>query len=239
MIDIHPPQHGSMTRRDILTHLAIVVLGILIAIGLEQAAEVVHHHRQRRQLEADLRAEAQRNVDTIQADENNFATYMVWYRDVLKAGREAKAGEGFVTFVIPPKPTPAYAQRPMDNVWPAATASGTVAVLPREEIEVFGRISTYAQTAEKASDIRQTGDVAENAVLSRLGLTLDPSTTVRVTPQDRDELMRAIATHLGGYRQLAIADAAWQGASEAVLHGARSIDDFSPYIARAQAARPK
>ena len=43
MIDIHPPHHGAMTRRDILTHLAIVVAGILIAIGLEQSVEYFHH----------------------------------------------------------------------------------------------------------------------------------------------------------------------------------------------------
>ena len=36
MIDIHPPQHAPMTRREFFTHLFIVILGILIAIGLEQ-----------------------------------------------------------------------------------------------------------------------------------------------------------------------------------------------------------
>jgi hypothetical protein len=43
MIDIHPPQHAPMTKRDFFVHLGIVVLGILIAIGLEQAVEYLHH----------------------------------------------------------------------------------------------------------------------------------------------------------------------------------------------------
>ncbi len=239
MIDIHPPQHAPMTRRDFFVHLFIVVLGILIAIGLEQTAEVIHHHQERHQLETDLREEAQRNIDTIQANQKNFATYIAWYRDVLKAGREAKPAAGFVAFVIPARVTPAVAQRPMDNVWPAATASGAVAVLPREEIETFGRISTYAKTAERVVELRQSGAVAENSVLNRLGLALTPGTTVRITPQDRDELMRVVATHLEGYRQLSNADATWQGASEAVLHGVTSIDGFSPYIERTQSARPR
>jgi len=239
MIDIHPPQHGSITRRDFFIHLFIVVLGILIAIGLEQGAEIVHHHQQRHQLEADLYAEAQRNVDTIQANEKNFAVYMAWYRDVLKAGREAKPAGGFVTFLIPPRVGTKIAQRPMDNVWPAATASGAVAVLPREEIETFGRINTYAQFADQIAGTRQAAAVTENAVLSRLGLSLAPGTTERMTAQDRDELMRALATHLEGYRALAVADAAWQGCSEAVLQGVNSIEGFYPYIARPQAAIPK
>jgi hypothetical protein len=43
MIDIHPPQHAPMTKRDFFVHLFIVVLGILIAIGLEQGVEYLHH----------------------------------------------------------------------------------------------------------------------------------------------------------------------------------------------------
>ena len=239
MIDIHPAHHGSFTRRDFFIHLGIVVLGILIAIGLEQTAEAIHHYHQRRQLEEDLREEAQHNVGTIQADEKSFAVYVNWYRDILKAGREAKPTAGFVTFVIPPRVDPEPAQRPMDNVWPAAKASGAVAALPRDEIEVFGRVSTYAEYADQISLIRQAGLLSQNAILSRLGLTLEPGTTLRMTPQDRDELMRAVATHLEGYRQLSSADATWQGVSEAVLHGARSIDEFSPYIKQAHIAQPK
>ncbi|HXE07250.1 MAG TPA: hypothetical protein VN612_05100 [Acidobacteriaceae bacterium] len=43
MIDIHPPQHGALTRRDFFIHLSTVILGILIAIGLEQTVEYLHH----------------------------------------------------------------------------------------------------------------------------------------------------------------------------------------------------
>jgi hypothetical protein len=54
MIDIHPPAHGAITRRDFFVHLFIVVLGILIAIGLEQAVEYLHHR--------ELAAEARRTL---------------------------------------------------------------------------------------------------------------------------------------------------------------------------------
>ncbi|HEY5328647.1 MAG TPA: hypothetical protein VIJ79_02085 [Acidobacteriaceae bacterium] len=43
MIDIHPPQHAPMTKREFFVHLFIVILGILIAIGLEQSVEYLHH----------------------------------------------------------------------------------------------------------------------------------------------------------------------------------------------------
>jgi hypothetical protein len=226
MIDIHPPHHAA-------------ILGILIAIGLEQAAEVVHHHQQRHQLEEDIRDEAQRNIGTIQANENTFAAYLAWYDEILKTAREAKPVAGFVAFVVPPRVNPPSALRPMDNVWPAAKASGAVAVLPRDEIEIFGRVSTYAEYADQIAGARQAALVTENAVLSRLGLSLAPGSTVRMTPQDRDELMRAVATHAEGIRQLSSADAAWAGSSDAVLHGIRSLDEMPAFVARAHAAQPK
>ena len=39
MIDIHPPGHAPMTHREFFTHLFIIILGIIIAIGLEQSVE--------------------------------------------------------------------------------------------------------------------------------------------------------------------------------------------------------
>ena len=41
MIDIHPPHHSATTRREFFVHLFIVILGILIAISLEQTVEFV------------------------------------------------------------------------------------------------------------------------------------------------------------------------------------------------------
>ena len=44
MIDIHPAEHAAHSWREFLVHIATIVLGIIIAIGLEQAVELVHHY---------------------------------------------------------------------------------------------------------------------------------------------------------------------------------------------------
>ena len=72
MIDIHPPQHGAMTRRDFFTHLGIVVLGILIAIGLEQSVEYLHHRHLAAEARRALLAERDTNESSNQF--NIFAT---------------------------------------------------------------------------------------------------------------------------------------------------------------------
>lgn len=239
MIDVHPAHHAATTWREFLIHIATIVLGLCIAVGLEQAVEFFHHREQRLQLEADLHDEAQRNIGRIEANEKLMAMYMDWDRAILKAGRDAKPFAGFVTFVIPARGQLGFGVRPLDNIWPAAKASGTLAVLPREEVETFGRVSDYADQAEKSSENRNAGISAENTAADRLGLTLAGGATVRITPAERDELMRAVALHLEGFRRVAYSDAYWQGASIAVLHGARSPDEMAAYTARAVAALPK
>ncbi|HWG16396.1 MAG TPA: hypothetical protein VN678_00950 [Acidobacteriaceae bacterium] len=72
MIDIHPPHHGGITRRDFFVHLFIVVLGILIAIGLEQAVEYLHHRHLASEARVELAKERKQNVEA--NDYNIFAT---------------------------------------------------------------------------------------------------------------------------------------------------------------------
>jgi hypothetical protein len=72
MIDIHPPHHAATTRRDFFIHLATVVLGILIAIGLEQTVELLHHRHLATEARRSLVTE--RNSNEHSNDFNIFAT---------------------------------------------------------------------------------------------------------------------------------------------------------------------
>jgi hypothetical protein len=63
VIDIHPPHHGGITRRDFFVHLFTVVLGILIAIGLEQGVEYIHHRRELAEARKELATE--RKIDIV------------------------------------------------------------------------------------------------------------------------------------------------------------------------------
>jgi hypothetical protein len=39
MLDVHPPHHAASTWRDFFIHIATIVIGLLIAIGLEQTVD--------------------------------------------------------------------------------------------------------------------------------------------------------------------------------------------------------
>ncbi len=68
MIDVHAPHERTHSWRDILIHLAIVIVGILIAIGLEQAVEFLHHRHQARHTEHALYDESLDNRALVRQD---------------------------------------------------------------------------------------------------------------------------------------------------------------------------
>ena len=46
MLDVHPPHHAASTWRDFFIHIATIVIGLLIAVALEQTVEFIHHRQQ-------------------------------------------------------------------------------------------------------------------------------------------------------------------------------------------------
>ena len=239
MLDIHDAHHAASTWRDFFIHIATIVLGLMIAVSLEQTVEYFHHQHERRRLEDDLRAEAEGRIPLLTANLKQFNILADWDREALKRGRATTASGGFVTFVFPDHPHTPPTYRPEDATWPAAKASGLVAVLPNQEVEGWDRVDTFAQIAHRDNDDRIKASQDFYAVADRLGVSFAPGATVRVTPEERDELMRGLALLYEKTRTFIAFNADWQGASDAAAHGASSVDQMQPYIERAEAAMPK
>ncbi len=62
MLDVHPPHAPTHTWRDFFIHIATIVVGLLIAIGLEQTVEYFHHRHQVKEARERIREEMQVNV---------------------------------------------------------------------------------------------------------------------------------------------------------------------------------
>jgi hypothetical protein len=63
MLDVHPPEHAAHTWRDFFIHIATIVIGLLIAIGLEQSVEYLHHRHLLAETRESLRFEHDINRD--------------------------------------------------------------------------------------------------------------------------------------------------------------------------------
>ena len=61
MLDVHPPHHPTHTWKDFFLHIATIVVGLLIAVGLEQTVEAIHRKHQVEETRAALDIERRVN----------------------------------------------------------------------------------------------------------------------------------------------------------------------------------
>jgi hypothetical protein len=61
MLDVHAPHEAVHTWKGFFIHIATIVIGLLIAIGLEQTVEVLHHRHQVAEAREALRLELDQN----------------------------------------------------------------------------------------------------------------------------------------------------------------------------------
>ena len=65
MMDVHAPEHRVSGLRDFLVHMFTITCGLLIALGLENAAEAWHHRNEKREAEEKIRQELKENQQSI------------------------------------------------------------------------------------------------------------------------------------------------------------------------------
>jgi hypothetical protein len=153
MLDVHAPHATVHTWKDFFIHIAIITIGLLIAIALEQCVENLHHIHQRHQLQHDLLEEAKRNRDILMVD-LGLESQAVWFRGVLAATKSIPAS-GQTAINLPSTPcipgtvgangmdavvrTKYFA--PSDAVWVTARDAGLIIRLPVEEARMYARLA--------------------------------------------------------------------------------------------------
>ena len=143
MIDIHAPHEAAHTWTDFFIHIATICVGLLIAIGLEQSVEALHHRHQRHQLEYDLRVEARKNLHIVDLDDKFYddktaaLTALRRYIEDTRTRRIAK---------LPPpiQPPPELGSPlfgfPITSTWKTAKESSLVPLLPRNLAAMFEEV---------------------------------------------------------------------------------------------------
>lgn len=161
MLDIHVPEHSTRTWRDFFIHIATIVIGLLIAIGLEQAVEYVHHRHQLYEARAAIRAELE--VNTRLLDKILAAT---------QAAKTAMQRNATMLLAAAPKDaTPTSALNytwdipyPRSNAWQDAKASGAVDFMTPGERAAAGYIYGDGDLAETFAMAWLTSNNAASAI---------------------------------------------------------------------------
>jgi hypothetical protein len=153
MLDVHALHSTVRTWRDFFIHIAIITIGLLIAIALEQCVESLHHIKQRHQLQYDLLEEAKRNRDILITD-LGLESQTAWFRGVLAATKPIPA-TGQTAINLPSTPCipgtlgangtdPAVKTKyfaPSDAVWVTARDAGLIIRLPVTEARMYARLA--------------------------------------------------------------------------------------------------
>lgn len=149
MLDVHPPHHTPNTWRDFFIHIATIVCGLIIAVGLEQTVEAIHRSHQRHLLEHELRAEAeilQRNAEIdIDQYDAQLKFLLAQRKDVnLRLESHGKAELPSRTYVAPPHGhglTGTGTMALLNPIWDSARADGRLALLPEGLKRTYGLVS--------------------------------------------------------------------------------------------------
>ncbi len=189
MLDVHPPHQAAHTWKDFFIHIATIVIGLLIAIGLEQTVEHFHHREQERQLEESLNREIDKNL-TILRDDTAIMEHIVQIEEQNKAALESsRATHGKTPFTyIDFDPTPSWLA-PNNAVWASARDNGTLSLLPPARASYLSRIDFSNTTTIDVS--HQVFD-ARYRVLALVHLHPSPT---QLSPAEQDALLLAISTY--------------------------------------------
>jgi type II secretory pathway pseudopilin PulG len=155
MLDIHPPHEAAHTWKDFFIHIATIVIGLLIAIGLEQTVEAIHHHREVSETREALRAEIGDNRKAFEQEARIWHWETTELQNNLDTLEYLRQHPGTPDEKLPGVLFWSHRGAHFSHAaWDAATSAGVTSLLPREEItEMQAYYERLAIIDTAASDV--------------------------------------------------------------------------------------
>jgi hypothetical protein len=210
MLDIHPPHEAVHTWKDFFIHIATIVIGLIIAIGLEQTVEYIHHRHQVEQIDEALQKESIENREIERAD-------VISLRQLIEALRLNRDGLRS-TPVINGEGTYTWQEKwgawlPLvDSAWLTARDSAIFSLLPADLVRNRWRVEFTMQETNA-----QGGDFFNTLYTVRSQLH-QHGRDVRLTPEERADTVRELTRLDGQLRHLYSTMLYFDAANELYLH---------------------
>jgi hypothetical protein len=170
-MDIHAPDHPILSFKEFGVHIAVVTVGILIALGLEGVREVIHDRHlvreARENFHTELSADREHVQHEIPAVKENNDKLLKLISDLPALQRDHPDQIAARLLAIE---NPGYFFALQS--WPTAMSTGALAHMPVEDIQIYassyGDIQIYTALQKEAMT---AGDRAHAFFLSRPSLT--------------------------------------------------------------------
>jgi hypothetical protein len=151
MLDVHAPHETIGTWKAFFIHLATIVIGLLIAVGLEQTVEYFHHRQQVAEIRRSLAEERRTNEAIFTGACNEFRRYAPILLGSLQTLTYLRTHPG-----APPSQWPGRFSfyiltiRFQDSAWKTALQSAALEYMPRAEVRTYSDV--YARLAEVGAE---------------------------------------------------------------------------------------
>lgn len=231
MLDVHAPYEVVHTWKAFFIHIATIAVGLLIAIGLEQAVEYFHHRHQAREMADMLRQESSKNRDVARFDVERADQIILAIETNMDALKSLSNSASKSTFTPHPLPEGQFFM-PSDAAWITMRDSALLPIIPPTLVGNYWKIETTIQGLEARyhDSIRSQNHV--NSLLN-----LQPNASMPA-PQVVDTLLSALSDYreqLRGYRSLLLS---FLAANDLALAG--TVIDFTAAIsAKEHLAQPR
>jgi len=189
MLDVHPAHHAASTWREFFIHIATIVLGLLIAVGLEQTVEYIHHRRELTEARRELSEEKKANIESFQHSAASFRASKLYLQDYLATLRKSIKDP---SVAVPALQVPADFVYSQYTAWGTAQRNGALTLMPSEEQSANDRMYVGLHTVDEVEDRAYISIQHAQAVfLSGLG-------PHDLTPEQKKDLYRDASEALAG-----------------------------------------
>jgi GTPase SAR1 family protein len=153
MLDVHPAHHAASTWKDFFIHIATIVLGLLIAVGLESLVEQIHHHHQVTETRGLLRDEREGNKKNFADLASDWRGNTALLRNNLLVLDYLRQHPGTPEEKLPGVLRWGHHGTSFDSVvWDAAQQNGVVALMPRDEAAKCASVYRWLKRVKDADD---------------------------------------------------------------------------------------
>ena len=151
MLDVHPPHGAVHTWKDFFVHLTTIVIGLLIAVGLEQTVEYFHHRHQVAEIRRSLAEERRINEVIFTSASSEFRRYAPILAGSLQTLTYLRAHPGAAPSQWPGRFSfYMLSVRFQDSAWKTALQSAALEYMPRAELRAHSEL--YARLAEVSDE---------------------------------------------------------------------------------------
>jgi len=213
MLDVHPAQHAASTWRDFFIHIATIVIGLLIALGLEQTVEYFHHRIEVKRTREELRLEREANRRSFDVNSSSSQWQAVQLKNNLRVLTFLEQHPGTPEEKLPGVLAWGFLHDQFaESSWKSAQQRDVLALMPQVEAEADAKLYELL-------DVTDQDELSAHDAVSRAG------SYCNVDPNPSHMTLSQLTAEIGLLQEAMRANQNWAGH---LMNVHQRYPDFSP-----------